>query len=464
MASLTELFQFLDSQNPSARQLALQNLVGHTPKTAPERHIFIPSSFAGSGATGGGLVPNKRKEGTEEDEIKLKALKDLTLLCMDQGTIAHDALSALVNLSDTLAVAKHIAYKDFLVWLVSYTAWTTSPLSPLTSMLLSNITSHPSLIPLLANLTIPLIPLPKSTHYPPYYLPASGSSSSTIHPDFRDPSLGLPPNAEVGQEPEREVEAIRALVQAFEDGASEGVRDAQGKRKGECHFLASVFANISMAPVTRQLLLTPRPPFPQPAEAQPSEDDEPLLSKIVVYTGHPDLIRRGGALGCIKNCAMDRASMVWLLASEDDRVRLPSDPSRMIKGVDVLPWVLAPLMGPEEYDIEDMEKLPPTLQFLPPEKEREKDTVLRMMCVEILLLLATTYTGREALRERGAYFVVREHHKVETDQQIKDSIERFVGLLQRDEGRESKADQAEGFVKGGAKVEEGEGELDVVEV
>lgn len=39
---------------------------------------------------------------------------------------------------------------------------------------------------------------------------------------------------------------------------------------------------------------------------------------------------------------------------------------------------------------QEMEKLPPTLQFLPPEKERERDTVLRMMCVEILLLLATS--------------------------------------------------------------------------
>lgn len=36
----------------------------------------------------------------------------------------------------------------------------------------------------------------------------------------------------------------------------------------------------------------------------------------------------------------------------DDRVRLPTDASRLVKGVDVLPWVLAPLMGPEEYDIE----------------------------------------------------------------------------------------------------------------
>lgn len=37
-----------------------------------------------------------------------------------------------------------------------------------------------------------------------------------------------------------------------------------------------------------------------------------------------------------------------------------------------------------------MDKLPATLQFLGSEKKREQDTVLRMMCVEILLLLATS--------------------------------------------------------------------------
>lgn len=56
----------------------------------------------------------------------------------------------------------------------------------------------------------------------------------------------MAPNAEAGQEDAREVEALRALVQAFEDGAGEGVKDGKGKRKGECHFLASVFANVSM--------------------------------------------------------------------------------------------------------------------------------------------------------------------------------------------------------------------------
>ena len=130
----------------------------------------------------------------------------------------------------------------------------TSPLSPLTSMLLSNITSHPSLLPQIANLTIPIVPLTKSTHYPPYHLPYSASSSSTIHPDFRDPAV-IAPNVEAGQEPERQVEALRGLVQAFEDGAGEGVKDGKGKRKGECHFLASVFANVSMVSVAHGQIL-----------------------------------------------------------------------------------------------------------------------------------------------------------------------------------------------------------------
>ena len=39
---------------------------------------------------------------------------------------------------------------------------------------------------------------------------------------------------------------------------------------------------------------------------------------------------------------------------------------------------------------QDMEKLPATLQFPPPTKQREKDPVLRMMCIEILLLLSSS--------------------------------------------------------------------------
>jgi hypothetical protein len=85
MTSLTELFQFLESPNPTARHLALTNLVGHTPKNAPQRYIFIPSALSGSSSLGGGLVPEKRKAGDDEDEIKIKAIKDLAMLCQDQA-------------------------------------------------------------------------------------------------------------------------------------------------------------------------------------------------------------------------------------------------------------------------------------------------------------------------------------------------------------------------------------------
>jgi hypothetical protein len=93
MASLIELFQFLDSPNPSARHLALQNLVGHTAKNQPERHIFIPSPFAGTGTTGGGLLPEKRKQDSEQDELKLKALRDLMELCSDQAVSLSRVMS-----------------------------------------------------------------------------------------------------------------------------------------------------------------------------------------------------------------------------------------------------------------------------------------------------------------------------------------------------------------------------------
>jgi hypothetical protein len=82
MTELVELFQFLDSPNPAARQIALTNLLGHTAKNDPERHMFIPSVTGGIG--GGGLLPQKRNAASEDDERKIKALRDLCGLCRDQ--------------------------------------------------------------------------------------------------------------------------------------------------------------------------------------------------------------------------------------------------------------------------------------------------------------------------------------------------------------------------------------------
>lgn len=53
--------------------------------------------------------------------------------------------------------------------------------------------------------------------------------------------------------------------------------------------------------------------------------------------------------------------------------------------MDLLPRLLLPLAGPEEFDDDDMDKLPDDLQYLPPEKQRESDPEIRKMLVEALV-------------------------------------------------------------------------------
>ena len=53
--------------------------------------------------------------------------------------------------------------------------------------------------------------------------------------------------------------------------------------------------------------------------------------------------------------------------------------------VDILPHLLLPLAGPEEFPEDDMEKLPPDLQYLDENKQRETDPDIRRMLLDALL-------------------------------------------------------------------------------
>jgi len=53
--------------------------------------------------------------------------------------------------------------------------------------------------------------------------------------------------------------------------------------------------------------------------------------------------------------------------------------------VDILPCLLLPLAGPEEFDEDDMEKLPADLQYLEPDKRREPLAIVRANLVEALI-------------------------------------------------------------------------------
>ena len=55
------------------------------------------------------------------------------------------------------------------------------------------------------------------------------------------------------------------------------------------------------------------------------------------------------------------------------------------EAVDILPHLLLPLTGPEEFPEDDMEKLPPDLQYMDENKQRESDPDIRRMLLDALL-------------------------------------------------------------------------------
>ncbi|TRM65418.1 hypothetical protein BD626DRAFT_398869 [Schizophyllum amplum] len=417
-SELSELVGFLRDRNGSVRQIALSHLLAHTTPGAAHR-----SMFAGG------------------------PLRDLKVLCRDQLAVAHDAFRALVNLSDDATYAAAIADKPFLTFLAAYTAAPHATLADLAAMLLSNLTAGAQAASTLAALELPVLPDPAA--------PKGAPPSAALFPvDARCGSCPAPVPYPPGEP--RRIRALALLLDAFVQGAPLTDTALHRPRKSALHFMASVCANMSATAIGRQFFLTPAPRDP----SSPSPLEFPL-AKIVSFTDHPDRIRRAGVASTIKNCAFFVPAHRAMLAGETALVmahkfaKSANEPARLrAPGIDVLVPLLLPLAGPEEMDLEDTEKLPPALQFLPPEKEREKDAPTRHTLLEALLLLATTRAGREKLRSNGVYEVVRGAHLVEGVEGIHETIERLVNMLKRPEAEGAWVDEEEGEDELAALVDE----------
>ncbi|XP_014470537.1 PREDICTED: protein HGH1 homolog [Dinoponera quadriceps] len=164
------------------------------------------------------------------------------------------------------------------------------------------------------------------------------------------------------------------------------------------HYLGPVFSNLSQSPYVRRYLM---------------DRDHCVIQRLFPFTEHPDMIRRGGIVGTLKNCTFDTKNHEWLLSPE----------------VDLLSYLLLPLAGPEEFDDEDNDKLPCSLQYLPETKTREPDPDIRLMLLEALNQLCATKAAREILREKNTYVILREFHKWEKDSSILLACENVVDIL-----------------------------------
>lgn len=73
------------------------------------------------------------------------------------------------------------------------------------------------------------------------------------------------------------------------------------------------------------------------------------------------------------------------------------------------------------------------LQYLPEDKKREEDADIRKMLLETLLLLTATKAGRQTLKDKSVYPIMREFHNWEKDVHVTAACEKLVQVLIGDE-------------------------------
>nr|XP_042717234.1 protein HGH1 homolog isoform X2 [Chrysemys picta bellii] len=128
-------------------------------------------------------------------------------------------------------------------------------------------------------------------------------------------------------------------------------------KKAALHYLGPLLSNLTQLPETREFLL---------------DRSRCVVQRLLPYTQYEaSAIRRGGVIGTLRNCCFEYKYHEWLLGAE----------------VDLLPFLLLPLAGPEEFPEAEMERLPVDLQYLPQDKQREKDPDIRKMLLEAVMLL-----------------------------------------------------------------------------
>ncbi|KAK9450288.1 uncharacterized protein V1518DRAFT_413464 [Limtongia smithiae] len=196
--------------------------------------------------------------------------------------------------------------------------------------------------------------------------------------------------------------AVDQLVDCFVKGAENKLNP-----NATFDYLAFVFADISRLPEGRKYFVT-----------EQEYDHLVPLSKLLVFTEYNNDVRRAGVASTIKNSLFELSEHMALLDKD---------------GVNILPYLLLPLAGPEELKEEEMFELPEELQLLPPDKTREPDNEIMCVHVESLVLLGSTRPGRDKLRDSGVYPIVRELHLAVENEAVRDICERFVQLIMADE-------------------------------
>ena len=216
--------------------------------------------------------------------------------------------------------------------------------------------------------------------------------------------------------------AMDQLMDCFVKGADGGINEAADVNYD---YLAYLFADMSKFEEGRRYFTT-----------RQDYDTVVPITKLTVFTQHRSRIRRKGVASAIKNIAFDVPSHPHLLPGSD---------------VNLLPYILLPVAGPEEFTDEETAAMLPDLQLLPPDKERDNDHEILATHLETLLLLTTTREGRDKMREVQVYPIIRECHLHVEDDNVRERCDRLVQVLMRDEEGEGDV-EAETMTRARARI------------
>jgi len=208
------------------------------------------------------------------------------------------------------------------------------------------------------------------------------------------------------QPPQKGLETDELVVNQLLDLFVKGA-DGTYNKNADFDHLAYLFADLSKHAEFRQHFLK-----------QQDYDSVIPLNKIKVFTEHKSDVRRKGVASAIKNIAFEIPCHAQLIAEDE---------------IDILPYILLPITGSEEYDEDDMMDMLADLQLLPPDKERDSDLNIIQTHIETLMLLTTTKEVRDYLRKVKVYPIVRETHMRVDNEGVQDACERLVQVLMRDD-------------------------------
>ncbi|XP_055749893.1 protein HGH1 homolog isoform X1 [Salvelinus fontinalis] len=185
-------------------------------------------------------------------------------------------------------------------------------------------------------------------------------------------------------------------------------------KQASLHYLGPLLSNLTQLPETRHFNL---------------DKERCVVQRLLPYTQYQaSTIRRGGVIGTLRNCCFDHGRGGRLT-----HILIAHHEGLLSDAVDILPFLLLPLAGPEELSDEENEGLPVDLQYLPEDKEREEDPDIRKMLIETMILLTATKVGRQILKAKNVYAIMREFHNWEKEPHVAAACEKLIQVLIGDE-------------------------------